>query len=102
MSENSTFAPAWKGREREAVPAKSLSFLEGVAMIVGTNIGAGVLSIAYASSKAGFLPLLFWLMVVGTLTTVTMLYVANPRCEPVNIFSSAACRSAMWAASARG
>lgn len=77
MSENSTFAPAWKGREREAVPAKSLSFLEGVAMIVGTNIGAGVLSIAYASSKAGFLPLLFWLMVVGTLTTVTMLYVAE-------------------------
>ncbi len=46
-------------------------------MIVGTNIGAGVLSIAYASSKAGFLPLLFWLVLVGSLTTVTMLYVAE-------------------------
>ena len=46
-------------------------------MIVGTNIGAGVLSIAYASSKAGFLPLLFWLIVVGSLTTITMLYVAE-------------------------
>lgn len=46
-------------------------------MIVGTNIGAGVLSIAYASSRAGFLPLLFWLVVVGSLTTITMLYVAE-------------------------
>ena len=54
MSENSTFSPVLTGRERTAVPAKSLSFVEGVSMIVGTNIGAGVLSIAYASSKAGF------------------------------------------------
>ncbi|MEF2402496.1 amino acid permease, partial [Klebsiella pneumoniae] len=56
MSENSTFSPVLTGRDRTAVPAKSLSFVEGVSMIVGTNIGAGVLSIAYASSKAGFLP----------------------------------------------
>jgi hypothetical protein len=62
MSDNSTFSPALTSRERTAVPAKSLSFIEGVSMIVGTNIGAGVLSIAYASSKAGFLPLLFWLV----------------------------------------
>ena len=77
MSENSTFSPVLTGRERTAVPTKSLSFIEGVSMIVGTNIGAGVLSIAYASSKAGFLPLLFWLVLVGSLTTVTMLYVAE-------------------------
>ncbi|HFZ1709623.1 TPA: aromatic amino acid transport family protein [Citrobacter sedlakii] len=77
MSENSTFSPALTRRERTAVPAKSLSFVEGVSMIVGTNIGAGVLSIAYASSKAGFLPLLFWLVLVGSLTTITMLYVAE-------------------------
>lgn len=77
MSENSTFSPALTRRERTAVPAKSLSFVEGVSMIVGTNIGAGVLSIAYASSKAGFLPRLFWLMLVGSLTTITMLYVAE-------------------------
>ena len=48
MSENSTFSPVLTGRERTAVPTKSLSFIEGVSMIVGTNIGAGVLSIAYA------------------------------------------------------
>lgn len=77
MSENTTPASLWRARERTAAPAKSLSFVEGVAMIVGTNIGAGVLSIAYASSKAGFLPLLFWLALVGTLTTITMLYVAE-------------------------
>lgn len=56
---------------------KSLTFLEGVAMIVGTNIGAGVLSIAYASRKSGFMPLLFWLILAGCLTTITMLYVAE-------------------------
>ncbi|SQI80811.1 tyrosine-specific transporter [Klebsiella oxytoca] len=77
MSDNSTFSSVLTSRERTAVPAKSLSFIEGVSMIVGTNIGAGVLSIAYASSKAGFLPLLFWLIVVGSLTTITMLYVAE-------------------------
>lgn len=51
MSENTTSASLWASRERAASSPKSLSFVEGVAMIVGTNIGAGVLSIAYASSK---------------------------------------------------
>ncbi|MDH4611352.1 amino acid permease [Pseudomonas sp. BN102] len=54
-----------------------LSFLEAVAMIVGTNIGAGVLSMAYASRKAGFLPLLLWLAVAGVFTTISMLYVSE-------------------------
>lgn len=76
-SDNITLSSALTAGERAPAPAKSLSFLEGVAMIVGTNIGAGVLSIAYASSKAGFLPLLFWLVLVGCLTTITMLYVAE-------------------------
>ncbi|QJW53606.1 Tyrosine-specific transport protein [Serratia plymuthica] len=76
-SENISISPALAAGVRTSAPAKSLSFLEGVAMIVGTNIGAGVLSIAYASSKAGFLPLLFWLVLVGSLTTITMLYVAE-------------------------
>ncbi|UCO99284.1 amino acid permease [Metapseudomonas lalkuanensis] len=54
-----------------------LSFLEAVAMIVGTNIGAGVLSMAYASRKAGFMPLLLWLAVAGVFTTISMLYVSE-------------------------
>lgn len=77
MSENATFSPEQSCRKHTAAPAKSLSFVEGVSMIVGTNIGAGVLSVAYASGKAGFLPLLFWLVLVGSLTTITMLYVAE-------------------------
>ncbi|HHK8149405.1 aromatic amino acid transport family protein [Serratia marcescens] len=77
MSDNISVSPVLAAGVRAPAPAKSLSFLEGVAMIVGTNIGAGVLSIAYASSKAGFLPLLFWLVLVGSLTTITMLYVAE-------------------------
>jgi amino acid permease len=76
-AENTSVSPAIAAGVRAPAPTKSLSFLEGVAMIVGTNIGAGVLSIAYASSKAGFLPLLFWLVLVGSLTTITMLYVAE-------------------------
>lgn len=76
-ADNTSISPALAAGVRVPAPTKSLSFLEGVAMIVGTNIGAGVLSIAYASSKAGFLPLLFWLVLVGSLTTITMLYVAE-------------------------
>ena len=61
----------------ETLVAKKLTLLEGVAMIVGTNIGAGVLAIPYASRNSGFLPLFLWLIVIGTITTITMLYVAE-------------------------
>lgn len=56
---------------------KKLTFLEGVAMLVGTNIGIGVLSIANTAKGAGFFPLLFWLVVGGILSTITMLYIAE-------------------------
>lgn len=56
---------------------KKLTFVEGVAMLVGTNIGIGILSIAYTSKNAGFFPLLFWLFVAGILSTITMLYIAE-------------------------
>lgn len=58
MSENSTSSPVLTGREHAAVPTKSLSLVEGVLVIVGTSIGAGILSTAYASNKTDFLPLL--------------------------------------------
>lgn len=64
-------------RVESSLVTKKLSLTEGVAMIVGTNIGAGVLAIPYASRNAGFLPLLLWLVVIGILTTITMLYVAE-------------------------
>lgn len=65
------------GVDESGLSVKRLSFLEAVAMIVGTNIGAGVLSMAYASRKAGFMPLLLWLAVAGLFTTITMLYVSE-------------------------
>ncbi|MDO4642002.1 MAG: aromatic amino acid transport family protein [Neisseria sp.] len=61
----------------DVLKAEKITFTEGVAMIIGTNIGAGILSISYASRKAGYMPLLFWLVVVGVVTTITMLYVAE-------------------------
>ncbi len=56
-------------------------------MIVGTNIGAGVLSIAYASSKAGFYRCCSGWWWSAALTTITMLYVAESTARPVNIYS---------------
>ncbi|MWV61960.1 amino acid permease [Helicobacter saguini] len=56
---------------------KKLTFLEGVSMLVGTNIGIGILSIAHTAKHAGFFPLLFWLVIGGILSTITMLYIAE-------------------------
>ena len=56
---------------------KQLTFLEGVSMLVGTNIGIGILSIAHTAKYAGFFPLLFWLIVGLVLSTITMLYIAE-------------------------
>lgn len=69
--------PAAEAAESSGLEVKRLSFVEAVAMIVGTNIGAGVLSMAYASRKAGFVPLLIWLAVAGVFTTISMLYVSE-------------------------
>ena len=56
---------------------KKLTFIEGTAMLVGTNIGIGILSIAYTARTVGFLPLFFWLVIGGILSTITMLYIAE-------------------------
>ena len=49
----------------DVLKAEKITFAEGVFMIVGTNISAGILSVSYAARKAGYLPLLCWLVVVG-------------------------------------
>ncbi|PRQ10696.1 amino acid permease [Corynebacterium sp. 13CS0277] len=51
--------------------------IQGVALIFGTNIGAGILSLPYAGKNGGFLALLIALVIAGTLTTISMLYVAE-------------------------
>ncbi|MDO4908901.1 MAG: amino acid permease [Corynebacterium sp.] len=54
-----------------------ISAMQGVALIFGTNIGAGILSLPYAGRNGGFLALLIALIIAGTLTTISMLYVAE-------------------------
>ncbi|MFP7364841.1 amino acid permease [Corynebacterium callunae] len=56
---------------------KYLSVAQGVALIYGTNIGAGILSLPYAARNGGFLALVVALLIAGTLTTVSMLYIAE-------------------------
>ena len=57
--------------------SKPLTALESIGFLVGTNIGAGVLSLAYASRKAGFIPLLVCLAVAYIIGTISMLYMAE-------------------------
>lgn len=63
--------------EESALKMEPLSYLEGVAMIVGANIGAGILGLAYGARKAGWPVLVFFLILAGFFTTVSMLYVAE-------------------------
>jgi len=60
-----------------ALRVEPLKFWEGVALIFGANIGAGILGLAYGSRLAGWPILLFALVLTGTLTTISMLYVAE-------------------------
>ena len=48
-------------------PAPTLSVLQGIALIFGTNIGAGILSLPYAARNGGFLALAIALAIAGLL-----------------------------------
>lgn len=63
--------------EFTGLPPRKLTFVEGVAIIFGTNIGAGILSLPYASRNGGFTMLLVSLLVAATGATISMLYVAE-------------------------
>lgn len=54
-----------------------ISVGQGIALIFGTNIGAGVLSLPYTARNGGFLALVIALLIAGTLTTFSMMYVAE-------------------------
>lgn len=55
----------------------SITFWQGVAIIFGANIGAGILALPYGARSGGFPALLIALAVAGFLTTASMLYVAE-------------------------
>ena len=45
-------------------------------IIVGANIGSGILGLAYSIRKSGWPILMIWLLIAGFFTTISMLYVA--------------------------
>ncbi len=65
------------GFEEGALKIEPLTLTEGAAMIVGANIGAGILGLAYGARHAGWPILVFFLIFAGALTTISMLYVAE-------------------------
>ena len=63
--------------EEGALKVTKLTLYESAAIIVGANIGSGILGLAYSSRKAGWPILLLWLIIAGVFTTFSMLYVAE-------------------------
>ncbi|UPK76852.1 amino acid permease [Nocardioidaceae bacterium SCSIO 66511] len=63
--------------ERKGLGFESITFWQGVAIIFGANIGAGILSLPYGARNGGFPALVIALAIAGFLTTVSMLYIAE-------------------------
>ena len=63
--------------EEGALNVTKLTLYEAVAIIVGANVGSGILGLAYSSRLAGWPILVLWLAVAGLFTTFSMLYVAE-------------------------
>ena len=63
--------------EEGALKVTKLTMYEAMAIIVGANIGSGILGLAYSTRLAGWPILLLWLIVAGLFTTFSMLYVAE-------------------------
>lgn len=62
---------------RKGLGHESITFWQGVAIIFGANIGAGILSLPYGARNGGFPALVIALLIAGFLTTASMLYVAE-------------------------
>ncbi|MCP2039750.1 amino acid permease [Neisseria sp. HSC-16F19] len=63
--------------EHSGLHSTPLSRTETIAVIIGTNIGAGVLGMAYAARKTGYLPLAVCLVFTCIICVMAMLYVAE-------------------------
>lgn len=60
-----------------ALKVHKLTFWEAAMIIVGANIGSGILGLPFSARKAGWPILLICLMIAGFFTTASMLYVAE-------------------------
>lgn len=63
--------------EEGALKVHKLTFWEAAMIIVGANIGSGILGLPYSARKAGWPILMVWLIIAGFFTTASMLYVAE-------------------------
>lgn len=63
--------------ENYALQTADLTFYEAVAFLVGSNIGSGILGLAYTARFAGWPVLTVWLVIAGVFTTFSMLYLAE-------------------------
>ncbi|MDR1507720.1 MAG: amino acid permease [Treponema sp.] len=63
--------------QENALKVRKLTFWEAALIIVGANIGSGILGLAYSSRLAGWPVLMIWLIIAGFFTTASMLYVAE-------------------------
>lgn len=70
-------APTTEKIVESGLETARFSTMETLGYIVGTNIGAGVLGLAFAARNAGFIPMLVSLLVTYILCTIAMLYVAE-------------------------
>jgi len=78
MSQKNSGIPAGQNQSAEgALKVHKLTFWEATMIIVGANIGSGILGLAYASRLAGWPILMMWLLIAGFFTTCSMLYVAE-------------------------
>ncbi|MGI6700552.1 MAG: aromatic amino acid transport family protein [Christensenellales bacterium] len=66
-----------KPKQTSGLVVHELTFWEATMIIVGANIGSGILGLPYSARLGGFPILLLWLALAGTLVTVSMLYVAE-------------------------
>ena len=62
---------------QSALEVHKLTFWEAAMIIVGANIGSGILGLAYSIRKSGWPILMIWLLIAGFFTTISMLYVAE-------------------------
>lgn len=76
MAENQVKAVGFE-TEEGALKVKKLTPYEAAFMIIGVNIGSGILSLAYSSRLGGWPILAMWLIISGILVTTSMLYVAE-------------------------
>lgn len=64
-------------KDEGALKVHNLTFWEAAMIIVGANVGAGILGLPYAAHLAGWPILFLWLLIAGVLVTSSMMCVAE-------------------------